>query len=130
MTINNKEKRISQIINSYRESRGLLPLRFDTLVAQVAREHSAAMAEGRVPFGHDDFDRRVERLTEERPNKIVSENIASFNGYPLNEDIVVQFWLKSEKHTRVIQDDYQLTGIGIARNNTRTYFITQIFVRE
>lgn len=126
----NTEKKIHQLVNQYRSSITLPLLELDERISQLAREHSEAMANKKIPFGNSGFKERIRKITLFLPHNAVSENIALYQGNPVNEDIMVQFWLKSAKHKKIIQGDYNLTGIGIAKSADDTYYITQIFIRK
>jgi len=105
-------------------------LALDEKISQLAREHSKAMADKKVPFGNCGFKERIRKIALFLPNKAVSENVASYQGNPVSEEIVIQFWLKSAKHKKIIQGNYNITGIGIAKNSDDKYYITQIFIRK
>lgn len=124
------EKKIHQLINQYRISINLLPLELDERISQIVREHSEAMVNKKIPFGNCGFEERIRKIARFFPNKAASENVASYHGNPVSEEIIVQFWLKSAKHRKIIQGDYNLTGIGIAQNSDDKYYIIQIFIRE
>ncbi len=129
VTLNSGQK-IHQLINQYRISINLPSLELDERISQLAREHSEAMANKKIPFGHYGFKKRIRKIALFLPNKAASENVASYHGNPLSEEIVVQFWLKSGKHRKIIQGDYNLTGIGVAKNADDVYYFTQIFIRD
>jgi len=126
----NTEKKIHQLINQYRTSANLSLLKLDERISQIAREHSEAMLNKQVPLGNCGFKERIRKIARFVPNKSASENVAFYRGNPVSEEIIVQFWLKSEKHRKTIQGDYNLTGIGVAKNSDDKYFITQIFIRK
>jgi uncharacterized protein YkwD len=129
MVFPQNEKKIFNLINKYRHSHGLQQLLYDAFVADVARGHSQDMAAGLAKFGHNGFDKRVAKLSD-ISFKEISENIATYKGEPINEEIVVQFWLKSKNHRKIIKGEYQSTGIGIARKpNESVYYITQLFLK-
>ena len=120
------ERKILEIINLYRIVEKLEPILFDSNIALIARQHSRDMAEEVVAFGRDGFKERAAHLSK-YPREHVSENIAYYKGLPMNEDIVVQFWLKSKKHRDIIRGDFNRTGIGIAKDAGDTFYITQLF---
>jgi len=126
----NIEQKIHQLINQYRILKNLSILVFDERISQVAQEHSEAMANKKVPFENFELKERIREIAMFLPNNTASENVAFYQGNPINEDIVVQFWLKSAKHRKTIQGNYNLTGIGIAKNSDDNFYITQIFIRE
>jgi uncharacterized protein YkwD len=124
------EQKIHQLINQYRSSINLPILELDEKISQLAREHSDAMANKKIPLGNCGFKERIRKIALFVPNKAASENVASYEGNLVSEEIVVQFWLKSAKHRKTIQDDYNLTGIGIAKNSDGVYYFTQIFIKK
>jgi len=126
----NAEQKIHQLVNQYRISKNLPALVLDERISQLAREHSEAMAENKIPLGNCGFRERIRKIALFLPSKKASENIASYQGNPINEEIVVQFWLKSARHRKTIQGDYNLTGIGIARSTDDVYYFTQIFIKR
>lgn len=127
MPLKTIEKKLYEKINGYRISQTLNTMDYDEDVAAIARGHSENMAAGRCDFGHDAFDERAARLSTQFEH--ISENVAYYEGHPLNEDIVLQFWLKSTRHVEIITGDYDVTGVGIAKND-HTYFITQLFLKK
>lgn len=123
------EQSIHKQINQYRQSRNLPPLTLDARISEQARLHSQAMASGRVPFGHQGFEQRVEVINRVIPYRGVAENVAYNQGYRNPDQQAVQGWIKSTGHRINIEGQYKLTGIGIAKNAKGEYYFTQIFVR-
>lgn len=112
-------------INAYRQARGLAFLVRDGLLAEQARRHSLAMAQGTTPFGHDGLAGRLQEaavfcLT-------AAENVAFNRGHADPAAAAVAGWLRSEDHRANIEGHYDLTGIGVARDETGVYYFTQIF---
>jgi uncharacterized protein YkwD len=128
--IRNIEQKIHQLINQYRSSINLPTLELNEKVSQLARQHSEAIANNKIPFGNCGFKERIRKIARFIPNKAASENVAVYQGSPVSEEIIVQFWLKSAKHRKTIRGDYNLTGIGVAKNSDDKFYITQIFIRE
>lgn len=126
----NTEQKIHQLINQYRKSINLPLLELNEKISQLAREHSQAMAVDKIPFGNCGFKKRIRKIALAIPNKAASENVAFYRGQPISEEIIVQFWLKSARHRKSILGDYNLTGIGVAKNVEDKYYITQIFIKE
>jgi len=126
----NTEQKIHQLINQYRISMNLPSLELNERISQLAREHSQAMATKKIPLGNCGFKQRIRKIALFLRYKAASENVALYQGNPVNEEIIVQFWLKSAKHRNIIQGDYNLTGIGIAKDSDDKYYITQIFIRN
>ena len=111
-------------VNEYRRSRGLAALAWNDTIAEQARQHSLAMASGRVPFGHDGLDDRLATIRQTIPWSGAAENVA------LNRTAggAVDGWLDSPGHLENIVGNYQLTGVGAAAAGSSVYF-TQIFIR-
>jgi len=124
------EQSIHQQINSYRQSRNLPPLKLDTRISEQARLHSQAMANHAVPFSHQGFEQRVQKISRIISYSEAAENVAYNQGYSDPDRQAVAGWLKSSGHLGNIQGNYNLTGIGIAKNAKGEYYFTQIFIRS
>ncbi len=122
------EIKLFNIINSYRQSRGLKRMTYDDKIAAVACAHSSDMATGRCEFGHDGFDDRVKLFSTTYSQ--ISENVAYYEGHPLNEEIVVQFWLKSNRHLEIVTGDYDMSGVGVAKSPNEIFYITQLYLKS
>ncbi|MGB3268101.1 MAG: CAP domain-containing protein, partial [Microcoleus sp.] len=120
------EKAVNQQINQYRASKNLPPLSVDPRITQQARIHSQNMASGKVKFSHEGFEGRVKAISI--PYQSVAENVAYNMGYSDPVRNAVEGWIKSEGHRKNIEGQFNLTGIGIAKNAKGEYYFTQIFV--
>ena len=117
---------ILQGINAYRMQHGLTKLTLIPSISKVAEQHSLDMAKHRIPFGHDYFQNRVKKLYSIfDPACGSAENIA-YN-YKTAES-VTQGWIHSYGHRQNILRDYNLTGIGLAKDEHGKLYYTQIFV--
>ena len=126
--ITNLEKAVNQQINQYRASKKLPPLRVDPQMTQIARIHSENMANGKATFSHDGFEGRAKAITI--PYQSVAENLAYNMGYSDPVRKAVEGWIKSEGHRKNMEGQFNLTGIGIAKNAKGEYYFTQLFVRS
>lgn len=124
------EKEVNQQINQYRQSINLPPLQLNPLISQQARMHSQGMAEETVPFSHQDFEQRADTIGESINYSRVAENVAYNQGYSDPVTQAVQGWLKSSGHRQNIEGNYNLTGIGVVKNDRGEYYFTQIFILE
>lgn len=119
-------KDILQYINNYRRSKGLPALEMDKYMNKIAEGHSKDMADGSVPFSHDGFDERIEKIDQKLGQSLRSaENVAYGN---LTAESVVKGWINSAGHRRNIRGKYTLTGIGVAKGQDGVYYFTQIFI--
>ncbi|CDZ78661.1 Cysteine-rich secretory protein family protein [Legionella massiliensis] len=121
------QKAILYYVNEYRAKHHLKPLKMNNLMSEEAAKHSREMARHAIPFGHKYFDKRIHRLFAEIGDcKGGSENVA-YN-YKDAKD-VVKNWLTSSGHRRNIEGNFNLTGIGLARDSRGKLYFTQIFIR-
>ncbi|TAE01567.1 MAG: CAP domain-containing protein [Oscillatoriales cyanobacterium] len=122
------EKAANQQINQYRASKKLPPLSVDPRISQQARIHSENMASGKVKFSHDGFDGRAKAIAI--PYQSVAENVAYNMGFSDPVRNAVDGWIKSDGHRKNMEGQFNLTGIGIAKNAKGEYYFTQLFVRS
>ena len=124
MTISALERSIHNQIDRYRQSLNLPPLTIDPTVSAQARAHSQEMAQaGTISHTMDSVDRQ-------RKYPTAAENVASTQSDPQPDLLAVQDWLASPAHKQHILGDYNLTGIGVAKNTQGEYFFTQIFINK
>lgn len=122
------EQSIHQKVNQYRQSRKLSPLKFDPRISEQARKHSQNMASKTVPFSHQGFETRV---VNTRINyRSVAENVAYNKGHQNPDQVAVDAWIKSSGHQKNMVGNFNLTGIGVAKNLQGEYYFTQIFILE
>ncbi|NOU17656.1 MAG: CAP domain-containing protein [Bacteroidales bacterium] len=119
------ETRVLELVNAHRKSIGLGELQFNEVIYAEALKHSKDMANGVVPFSHDGFDGRADRLMNKVGGNAIAENVAS--GQP-DAESVLESWLESTGHKQNIEGSYNLTGIGIARSKDGELYFTQIFL--
>ncbi len=118
------ERSIHNQIDRYRQSLNLPPLIIDPTVSAQARAHSQEMAQsGTISHTMDSVDRQ-------RKYPTAAENVASTQADPQPDLIAVQDWLASPAHKQHILGNYNLTGIGVAKNAQGEYFFTQIFINK
>ncbi|MGL5880948.1 MAG: CAP domain-containing protein [Xenococcaceae cyanobacterium] len=124
------EKSIFQKINEYRRSQNLTTLKFDDRLSEQARIHSQAMASGNVPFSHDRFEERTRAIEGAIDYRSIAENVAYNQGFGDPVTQAIDGWLKSPSHRQNIEGNFNLTGIGVAKNSRNEYYFTQIFVLQ
>ena len=121
------QKEILYHINKYRITHGMSMLKTNHLITKEATIHSQDMAQHKLPFGHLKYEQRMGRLFKAIAHSNGGAENVAFN-YK-NAEIVVQEWLKSPGHRQNIRGNYNLTGIGIARDEQGRIYYTQMFVR-
>jgi uncharacterized protein YkwD len=124
------EARIYAAVNEHRESRGQNRLTLDDGVSALARTHSEEMARGESGFGHDGFEARAGQIGKRMTVLAAAENIAKSSRSPSEIGAqAVPNWLTSKVHRKNIESRHQVTGVGAARSEDGTIYVTQIFVR-
>lgn len=124
----NLVQEIHRQINQYRRSLNLPPLGLNAQVSEVAAVHSRNMAEQKVKFSHQGFDNRTQAIKAQISYRSVAENVAYNQGYSDPVSQAVAGWIKSKGHRQNIVGNYNLTGIGVAKNQQGEYYFTQIFI--
>jgi uncharacterized protein YkwD len=125
------EREIHQLLNQYRARRGLPALQYDERMAEVAREHSAAMAAHSRPFGHAGFEQRGSAIARFLPYRGLAENVAYDGRGGANlSSLVVEGWIGSAPHRQNIEGSYELTGIGVARDAPGVAYVPQHLQRR
>jgi len=120
------EKSVFEQINRYRAAKGLSKLRLNANISKQARVHSQNMANGKVPFSHQGFERRVNAMSI--TYRSAAENVAYNLGFDDPVAEAVRGWIKSPGHLKNIKGTYNLTGIGVASNSKGEVYLTQIFL--
>jgi uncharacterized protein YkwD len=122
------ERRVHELVNEYRRSQRLDPLKYSDVVADECREHSAAMARQNAELSHKGLDRRLKEIGKRIVFRRAAENVAVNKGYAHPAAQAVQGWLKSPGHHANLIDNFNMTGVGIARSADGTYYFTQIYL--
>ncbi|MGB3513110.1 MAG: CAP domain-containing protein [Microcoleaceae cyanobacterium] len=127
--INGLEKSVFAQINQYRQSQNLPPLKWDNTIANQSRIHAQEMASGKATFSHDGFKERVQVISQQIRLQTAAENLANNFGYSNPGEQAVEGWINSPGHQKNMVGDYDLSGIGIAKNSEGTYYLNQIFIK-
>lgn len=114
------------LINDHRDKIDLEPIKLDrSLATAYAVLHTEYMIDNER-ISHDGYGRRTQALLDEGANS-VGENVA--RGY-LSAEAVVNAWLNSPTHRRVIEGSYTHSGFGVMTDYRGTYYFTQLFYSE
>ncbi|MGK7938795.1 MAG: CAP domain-containing protein [Crocosphaera sp.] len=124
------EQEINRKVNQYRISKNLQPLQLNAEISYVARQHSRNMANKTATFSHDGFDNRAEAVGKTIPYRSFAENLAYLKGYTELADVAVKGWINSPGHRKNMEGDFNLTGVGIAKNSEGEYYFTQLFLLQ
>jgi uncharacterized protein YkwD len=118
------EARVLELVNAERQKVGLAPLAVDRRLARAARTHTDDMLKFDY-FSHDSprngsVEDRIKRTG--LPWTAIGENIASFDGWPLDEvaEQTVVDWMHSPPHRKNILDPgYDVAGVGVGAQERR-----------
>lgn len=122
----NMANSILVLINDHRSKLNLEPIKLDRKLATAyAVMHTEYMIDN-ARLSHDGYAQRSQALLQEGA-QAVGENVA--RGYFSAED-VVNAWLNSSSHKRVIEGDYTHSGFGVMTDHRGTYYFTQLFYSE
>lgn len=117
------EQRVFQLHNEYRTRLGLKPFKWSNSLHNAADYFAAEMAEGRHPFGHGNWAKRIGRFLGRRRSRglELAENIAY--GQDTAEEVVRQ-WIRSPGHKRNMQDrSLRKIGVGYEKRGDKTFWV-------
>ena len=115
-------------INKERTKKNLGELTTVPYLQELAREHSTKMSQYIRGFGHKGWDERADLIFEKVEVEFVAENVGFNQGYKDPAEHVVEGWMKSRQHKEnILNEDFDITGIGVAKSTDGTYYFTQIF---
>jgi uncharacterized protein YkwD len=117
---------ILTLVNDHRVSMGLTSIKRDQQYASAyAVDHTKYMIE-KEEINHDNFGYRSNALINKGALN-VGENVAY--GYT-DAASLVQAWLNSPSHKRVIEGNYTHSGFGVLTSPTGKNYFTQLFYRK
>jgi len=122
------EEEIFKLVNNYRKSIHKNILKKNNLMTEQARNHSYRMAKNLVPFSHEGFKKRIEKINKNGfLGTSYAENVA-YTWQGANE--AMKLWLNSPSHLKNIQGNFDITGIGVVKAKNGKYYFTQIFAKK
>jgi uncharacterized protein YkwD len=124
------EQEVYRLVNQHRTREGFSRLRWSEEIAKECRIHSRNMASAKTQLSHEGLDERMRRIKKKIDFLRGAENVA-FNERvkdPARE--AIETWLKSSGHRANIEGEYDMTGVGIAKNKEGRYYFTQVFIKK
>ena len=122
-----EELEVSIEVNNYRLQMELPPMTLIEEFSLLARQHSQAMADGKVDIGHDGFHQRYHMASSVASLHAGAENVGMNFSIEDPVGLAISSWLSSDDHLRNIEGEYELTGVGIAVSEDGAMFFTQLF---
>lgn len=122
------ERAVVDAVNRYRESRGLPLLRASARVAAIARRHSEAAARGQVALADGQGHVRARAVATTMPVQTWAEDVVM--GRPGDDDAAARLvaQLIAAARANVENAAFEEVGVGIARDGTGRYFLTQMLI--
>lgn len=126
------ELKTLDLINKERQKYGFSQLVLDPEVCLLARSYSETMAKKNFfshigPDGNDVQGRA--RVMGIKKWKAIGENLAFNQGYDDPFGFAVERWMVSSSHrSNILGAMWTATGIGIAKSEDDSYYITQVFI--
>lgn len=142
INVNNKNEPISKdsldtigkealrLSNVFRKTHNLPELKWDPEIWKISIIHSKNMAEGKVPFGHAGFNKRVNSLPYSFYQ--ANENVFMCSGFDERTvaENAVQGWINSPGHRKNLLSNTNYCAIACYKSGWNTYHLTQIFTRR
>ena len=128
------ERRVFELVNLERTTRGLRQLSLVRPLILASREHSANMVRYDFFDHRDHTGRDIRRRTElagYSNEHRVAENLFRTSGRSDIAETAVRMWMRSAGHRKNILDPrLTLTGIGVHAAADGDIFITQLFIGD
>ena len=122
----NEENEVLNLINNYRQSKGLKVLEKVDYMSTLSEGHDKYMiTAGKV--SHDYFQDRYEALVKNLGAKNASENVAYNYASPQS---VFNAWLASDGHRANIEGNFTHFGIAIRTNAEGKKYYTNLFMSK
>jgi len=122
------EKTLLDLTNAERKKESLKPLRWNVVLAKVARAHSDNMRKQKKELHELDGKKSSDRVKAAGYKYYrTGENVGSMPlGFKLAD--IMKAWMGSPGHRKnIVQDDFQEAGMGIVRDGEGRLYITQLF---
>ncbi len=116
-----------ELLNEYRIKLKLRPLSYNTIIEDVAKSHSKAMAVGTRPFGHIGYLNRCRQIKNRLgPYELCGEVVAM--GQKSAKEVFIA-WIKSPRHRRKLENPAVThTGLGIQKDSKGRIYWTQMML--
>ena len=119
------ETELMQQVNEYRKGIGVRPLKQHVYVSNIAERHSRDMASQKVPYGHEGYKQRTDKIFDQlKPVYSFGENIAVVRS---SVKEAIDEWVNTPKQKKVLEGDFNYSGIGIIKAGD-SFLVTQIFI--
>lgn len=130
------ERKLVDLANAERRSRGLNELRVNSMLVQIAREHSREMCDldyfdhaSPTPELRMPKDRYLRALGHTPSWAIISENI--FYSSVVSPELGHKCFMQSEPHREnILNPRFEEIGIGVYESPDGKFWVTQVFLTQ
>ena len=125
--LSEEEQRVIDLTNAERKKKDLPPVKFNQVLCEVARAHSANMVKQAKVEHNLDGKTPYDRIKEAGYRYAVAgENLARAD---VTIEEVMEAWMASKSHRDNILDaEFTEIGVGLVRDEQNTYY-TQVFAK-
>jgi uncharacterized protein YkwD len=125
--LSEEEQRVIDLTNAERKKKDLPPLKFNQVLCEVARAHSANMAKHTKVEHNLDGKTPYDRIKGAGYRYLVAgENLARAD---VTIEEVMEAWMASKDHRdNILDPEFIEIGIGLVRDEQNTYY-TQVFAK-
>lgn len=123
---NSIENEILILVNKHRNDISKSSLKINIFANTLSKEHTQYMI-NKNTISHDNFNQRSQQLFDLENAKSIGENVAAGQ---TSATSVMQSWLNSDGHKKNIEGDFTHIGISAIKNESGTYYYTQIFFKK
>jgi len=124
--ISDFERAIYNAVNKYREKKSLPSITLQYLMIDDAQNYSKKMAAGTVCYGVDDVMNSLNILKTNLGGDACGA-VVQFSEIG-NADTIVNRMISDPVKREVLEQDFNQTGIGAAKDNSGNWYITQLFI--
>jgi len=118
-------KEALRLTNEFRAQNKLPVLSWHQTLAEIGYVHSQNMGDGKAKFSHDGFHDRVAKYPF--PSRSAAENLAMNHGLENVAKVAVDGWIDSPGHRKNLLSNHNYCGIGVYRNSSGAFYLTQLF---
>ncbi len=125
--LSGEEYSVLKLINQERAQKGLVPLKCDSRLMEIAKlKINDMVEENYVSHNSDKYGNVFNMLKIRNINySLAGENIAR----NLNESRAVQAWMNSNSHREnILEKRYEYTGISVVKDKNYGYLFVQVFM--
>jgi len=120
------ETKIHNLINDYRDSKGLNKLVLQPLLFKEARIHSDRMANGMIEVGGETIGERFDAVKEKIGG--TSEGWVVLATDVAIADSITERMLSEQATTDIISQEYTQSGVGVSYDEDGIAYVTHMFL--